>query len=284
VNNRGDIAGTSHPAENFPHPVRWSNGVITDLLAGNPATGVANAINDKGMIAGTQGSGVMVWDNGAATSLGIAGEPQDINKSGGVVGYYYPSGEIAWGPQEGFYYHDGVLQTIGSLGNNLTAANGVNDRGVVVGYSRLPFSSTDHAVVWENGVLRDLGTVGGSYSYAMDVTNHGMIVGWSEASDGSIWMFTAGTTGPLTPVLQDAIPSAVNDRGQIVGSLRNGMAFLYEDGAITDLSAVAFAQGGWYFHPFDINDHGWIAGIGYREGSTYQGTPIVLVPDTGKIR
>ncbi|HET6263623.1 MAG TPA: hypothetical protein VFD95_02115, partial [Usitatibacter sp.] len=101
VNNRGDIAGTSHVAENYPHPAMWTNGVVSDLLQGNPATGVANAINDRGMIAGTQRSGVMVWDNGAATSLGIAGEPQDITKSGGVVGYYYPSGEIAWGPQEG---------------------------------------------------------------------------------------------------------------------------------------------------------------------------------------
>jgi probable HAF family extracellular repeat protein len=284
INNRGDIVGTSGVAQYYPHPVIWSNGTVTDILEGNPANGVANAINDHGAVAATQRSGVIMWKDGVITPLGIAGEPQDINKSGGVVGYYYPSGEIAWGPQEGFYYHDGVLQTIGSLGNNLTAANGVNDKGVVVGYSRLPFSSTDHAVVWQNGVLRDLGTLGGTSSYAFDVTNHGLILGMADAPDGRNHMVAwDAVSGAL---IHDYGPRltgyAINDHGAIVGvNLDTGKPFLLENGVYTwllDLPEMR-AQGWTSFSPSDINERGWIVGIGYREGSSNQGTAILLVPE-----
>jgi probable HAF family extracellular repeat protein len=284
VNNRGEVVGTSSVNPTEPHPVIWANGVVTDLLPGNPAIGVANDVNDQGVVAATDGASVIVWKDGRATSLGIAGEPHDINKSGGVVGSYYPSGEIARGPQNGFYYKDGVLHDIGSLGNNLTAASGVNDKGVVVGYSRLPFSSTDHAVVWENGVLRDLGTLGGTNSYALDVTDHGVVVGTADAADGSFWMFLSATQGGMKPVLQWVSPMAINDRGSIVGNnVRTGHAILYEDGLVTDLRTLpAFIDGGWTsFTPFGINDRDWIAGIGYRPGSPWQGTPLLLIPENG---
>src|SRR5260221_7393303 len=68
INNRGQMAGTSQVAENYPHPVMWDNGMVTDLLAGNPTYGVANAINDRGMVAGTERSGVVVWQEGVTTS------------------------------------------------------------------------------------------------------------------------------------------------------------------------------------------------------------------------
>ncbi len=283
VNNRGDVAGTSHVALNYPHPVAWSNGAVTDLLAGNPAYGVANAINDQGAIAGTERSGVIVWKDGVATSLGIAGEPQDINKSGGVVGYYYPYGEIGWGPVHGFLWKDGVLRDIGDLGNNQSYAMGVNDKDVVVGHAVLPFSSTYHAVVWQNGVLRDMGTLGGTNSFAVDINNHGVIVGTSDAGDGSYWMYTSGISGGMTAVLKDASPSAINDAGAIVGNFRSGRPFLYENGVVTDLLALpAMVSGGWTsFGAFGVNDRDWIVGIGYRPGSTSQGTPLLLIPQNG---
>src|SRR5436853_6654357 len=88
VNNRGDIVGTSNVAPNYSHPVLWSGGAITDLLAGNPTYGVAEAINDQGAVVMQQRSGIVVWRDGATTSLGIAGFPSEINKSGGVAGTY----------------------------------------------------------------------------------------------------------------------------------------------------------------------------------------------------
>ena len=285
VNNRGDVVGTSGVAQYHPHPVLWNHGTVTDLLAGNPAFGVANAINDQGVVAGTEGSRVVVWKDGIATPLYLAGEPMDINKSGAVVGFYYPWGEYAFGPQHGFYWKDGVLHDIGNLGNTVTTASGVNDRGVVVGRSRLPFSSDDHAVVWEGGTLRDLGTLGGPNSGAVDVNNHGLILGTADTPDGInhmvTWDLRAGQPRDHGARLAG---HALNDRGAIVGNhLDTGRPFLLEDGEYTwllDLPAMR-AQGWVSFGAFDINDRGWIVGIGWRPGSTNQGEALLLIPGNG---
>lgn len=281
VNNRGDVAGTSYIGTTA-HPVAWNNGVLTDLLPATATFGVANAINDRGEIAGMLDSAITVWREGAATALGLTGEPGDNNKSGGVAGLYYPSGQIAFGPQRGFYWKDGVLFDIGSLGNNLTAANGVNDRGVVVGYSRLPFSSTDHAVVWENGALRDLGTLGGTNSYAGDVTNRGVILGSADTPDGINHMVTWDLrSGEVTDLGARLAGYAINDRGAIVGNqLDTGRPFLLEDGQYTwllDLPEMR-AQGWVSFAAFDINDHGWIVGVGWKPGISPNGAPLLLKP------
>src|SRR5688572_8973281 len=76
VNNRGEVAGTTSFADTRPHPAAWSrDGTGTDLAAGNPATGVANAINDDGTIAGNLDHQVHTWKDGVATPLPLVGEP-----------------------------------------------------------------------------------------------------------------------------------------------------------------------------------------------------------------
>jgi uncharacterized membrane protein len=285
VNNRGDVVGTYEVAQYYPHPAIWSNGAVTDILADNPTYGVANAVNDSGAVAATQRSGIIMWKDGVITPLNIAGEPMDINKFGAIVGYYYPCGEIACGPQRGFYWRDGVLQDIGDLGNNVNAALGVNDRGVVVGYARLPMSSDTRAVVWENGRLSVLPDLGGGTNSAGDITNHGVIMGSSTDPTGVNHLVTwdAGT-GRITDIGRRLSGNGINDRGAIVGNnLDTGAAFLLEDGVFTWLLDLpAMREQGWTsFTPFDINERGWIVGIGYRPGSTNQGEPVVLVPENG---
>ena len=282
INNHGDAAGTSGVAAHFPQPVMWRDGVATDLSPGNANSGVANAINDRGEVAGMDGTAVTVWKDGVAFALGLTGEPQDINKSGAVVGYHYPCGVYAGCAQRAFYYKDGVVHDLATLGNSPTSANGLNDRGVVVGYSTLPFSSTSHAVVWVGGVLRDLGTLGGENSSASDVNNRGVILGTADAPDGITHMVTWDVNGGL---LRDYGPRrsghAINDRGAIVGShLDTGRPFLLEDGVFTwllDLPAMR-AQGWTSFGAWDINEHGWIVGLGYRPGGPMEGTALLLKP------
>jgi probable HAF family extracellular repeat protein len=282
INNRGQVVGTSEVAQYYPHPVMWDNGVVTDLLAGDSRYGVANAINDAGVVAGTAGSGVMLWQDGVASSLGIAGEPADINKSGAVVGYYYPCGVIAGCAQRGFYYANGAVMDIGTLGNSPTAAAGVNDKGVVVGYSTLPFSSTARAVIWQDGVLKELGTLGGTNSMAGKITNHGVILGTADDPRGINHMVTWDVSGGL---LHDYGPRlagyGINEHDAIVGSnLDTGKPFLLEDGVYTwllDLPAMR-AQGWESFTPVHINDHGSIVGIGWKPGISNQGAPLLLSP------
>ena len=282
INNHGDVVGTVEFPVHNARPVYWLDSPYTDLLDGYGGHGVANAINDHGVVAMTANFVVSTWKDRVTTSLGIVGEPLDINRSGAVVGYFYPSGQIAWGPQRGFYYKDGVVHDIGSLGNNLTAALGVNDKGVVVGYSRLPFSSTDRGIIWKDGVLTQLGTLGGQHSYAGDVTNRGVILGSADDANGINHMVTWDLNGNL---LHDYGPrlggSAINDRGAIVGTqLDTGRPFLLEDGVYTWLLDLpAMRDGGWVsFSPMDINEHGWIVGVGWRPGTPTGGAPLLLKP------
>ena len=287
INNRGDIVGTTAVAEHYSHPVIWRNGAVTDILAGNPAYGVANAVNDSGVVAATERSGVITWKSGATTSLGIAGEPLDINKSGAVVGFYYPCGEIAACASRGFYWKDGVLRELPPLSRNGSIALGVNDRGLVVGWSIPDFSSDLHAVVWEDGVLRELQALGGVNSQAVDVNNRGVVLGSAETADGINHLVT--WDAPRGIITHDYGPrlsaAGINDRGAIVGNnLDTGAPFLLEDGAFTwllDLPEMR-AAGITAFAPMDINEHGWIVGVAYRAGAGSEGLPLLLVPPKGK--
>lgn len=284
INNRGEVAGTTSVADTRPHPAAWNrDGVATDLASGSPEQGVANTINDAGTVAGNLASQVFTWKDGVATPLPIVGEPLDINKSGAVVGYFYPSGQIAMGPQRGFYYKDGVVHDIGSLGNNIVFAAGVNDKGVVVGFANLPFSSDYRGIIWQHGVgLKQLGTLGGRNSHAGDVTNRGVILGSADDANGINHMVTWDLNGGL---LHDYGPrlggAAINDRGAIVGvQLDTGRPFLLEDGVYTwllDLPAMR-AQGWVSFSPMDMNDHGWIVGIAWRPGTPSGGAALLLKP------
>ena len=282
INNRGEIVGTSHPLEHYPRPVIWDNGVVTDILGDNPTYGVANAINDKGMVAATQRSGVIVWKDGVTTPLNIAGEPADINRAGDVVGLYYPWGEIAFGPQRAFHYRDGVVHELPGLSNNPAAAGGVNDKGIVVGYATPDFSSDRRAVLWQDGVLRELATLGGTNSAAGDINNRGVILGSADAPDGRNHMVTWDVSGAL---LHDYGPRlaghAINDRGAIIGNdLDTGRPFLLEDGVFTWLLDLpAMREQGWVsFGAFGINDRGWIVGIAWKPGVSNSGVPLLLKP------
>ncbi|HYC38415.1 MAG TPA: hypothetical protein VEC19_18450 [Usitatibacter sp.] len=282
VNNRGDVAGTNIPFDGYPRPTVWINGMPTDLLGENPTYGVANAINDQGVVAATSRSGVIAWKDGVTTPLQIAGEPADINRKGHVVGIFYPWGEIAWGPARPFLWKDGVVHDLGSLGNNYAAAAGINDRGVVVGGGTLPMSSTMRGFVWQDGAMRQLGTLGGEHSGAVDVNNRGVILGTADDANGINHMVAWDLNGGL---LHDYGPRlaghALNDHGDIVGNqLDTGRPFLLKDGAYTWLLDLpAMREQGWVsFAAFDINDHGVIVGIGWKPGVPNSGVPLLLKP------
>ncbi len=75
---------------------------------------------------------------------------------------------------------DRPLSTIPTLGGRQNAALGVNQPGMVVGWSETGNAQHRHAFVSFNGRLRDLGTLGGDNSEANDINSRGSVVGWSE--------------------------------------------------------------------------------------------------------
>lgn len=282
INNRGEIAGTVGVAPLRPHPAYWNGGAVVDLVAGSPGWGVANAINDQGEVAFTHEGAVGIWKDGVATYLGITGEPAGINKSGAMVGYFYPSGQIAWGPQRAFVYRDGAVHQLPTLSNNPAAAGGINDRGVIVGYSVPPMSSDFRAVMWKDGILHQLPGLGGTNSIAGRITNRGVIMGMAYDVNGINHLVTWDVSGRL---LRDYGPRlsghAINDRGVIVGSHNDtGRPFLLDGDEFTwllELPAMR-AQGWTSFAPMDINDRGEIVGLAWKAGLDSEGRALLLQP------
>src|SRR5439155_37928 len=150
VNNAGQVVGYSNPTATTTHAFRWSNGTLTDLGT-NPGGGFsrANAINNAGQVAGTAdripgGFGYPVrWSAGnVITDLGgpvtnALGVANAVNVAGQIVGTADPQcvpcpAPRAWLWQAGTMTALDTLIPAGS-GWTLQQANGINDRGQIVG-------------------------------------------------------------------------------------------------------------------------------------------------------
>jgi probable HAF family extracellular repeat protein len=176
------------------------------------------------------------------------------------------------------------------------AATAINDRGQVVGISGTCDQSVGrhtakHAVLWENGTVKHLGNVGGdAWNTPTAITQRGDIVVGFAGSPGDdpdnprfrAWLWTErddvcaklpGTDicdlGPLD-VGGTAQAWGVNEPGQVVGTscppIGNCKAFLWENGAMTDLNSQ---KGGYLHHlenAMDINNRGEITGRSLTDG------------------
>jgi probable HAF family extracellular repeat protein len=136
------------------------------------------------------------------------------------------------------------LTVLGTLGGTFSAANGLNNRGVVAGVSTLPGGKHDRAFQWEHGSMTGLGTLGGPDSFVQEshaINNRGTIAGFSETArpdpNGSDFCGVASFTnlgngltclpfvwrqGVITslPTLggNNGFASGINNRGQVVGT------------------------------------------------------------------
>ena len=170
---------------------------------------------------------------------------------------------------------DGLID-LGALRPDLAVSDGrgINDSGVVVGYSVPQSSGSNHAFVSapNGGPLTDLGTLPGasdSFAYAVNAT--GQITGQSyNASGQSRAVFIAAPGGSMTdlgtlPGGTSSFGLALNNSGQVVGiaAAANGQdhAFITQPngGAMTDLGLLA----GWTFADASaINASGQVVGGG----------------------
>src|ERR1019366_9577006 len=172
LNNRGTLVGYADTATPdplcffspdcyYPHGYQWQNGVKTDLgLLPGGLTGQANWISANGLIAGIADNGQIdpllgipvlhgvLYENGAVTDLGTLPEggnfsfPFSVNNRREVVGFFVntiPDPNSMWGlgyQQRAFYWKNGAMQDLGTLGTGTDAmADLINDRGQVVGVS-----------------------------------------------------------------------------------------------------------------------------------------------------
>jgi probable HAF family extracellular repeat protein len=254
------------------YAVWWNNGVIQNLGEGN-----AMAVNQPGTIVGSVVGGLSLYRQGQWTHLGFGGAPFAINNSEAIAGWFVN------GLPHAFLYSGGVLSDLGTFGGTSSAATSLNDRGQVVGYASLP-SGANHAFLYESGAMHDLGTLGGgTESRAHDINNGGTVVGeaWDARGDSRPFIYD-GTS--MRYLFQTAsccvVPRALNDRGDVVGTIAGNASFLYSDGVLTRLESLpAVASAGWYqLIPMDINDRGWVVGMGRKSASAQTWQAFVLRP------
>lgn len=212
-----------------------------------------------------------------------------INNLGDVVGcsdtqtsYGYPCTGLVAGQHAFYWSQSGGMKDLGTLsGATVSGAIGINDSGIVVGYSNVKGKlATDFvAVQWSStGAISKLGTLtGGSSSSAFEVNSSGEIAGDSFLSSGLV-NATSWTNKKIKNLgaLKGAIFTAgldINDNGEIVGESVfsygppfTSHGFRWNGSTMTDLGTLS---GGVTSIANAINTSGII--VGQSDGSNTSG-------------
>jgi probable HAF family extracellular repeat protein len=274
-NNQGRIVGISETADVNPLGEAWS----CYLAEFNVFTG-HNCLG-------------FVWKNGVMTPLptlgGFNGFGASTNNRGQVVGwsettYHDPTCNTPqvlqflatlWEPEKN------QVRALNPLpGDSDSAATAINDRGQAVGISGICANavgglSAKHMVLWQNGTATEIPNLGGvAWNTPMAINNRGDVVGFSDVPGDSatvtkfhafLWTKEGGTQN-LGTLPGDTTSQAlgINDKGQVVGFSYGGpngpRAFLWENGAMTDLNSLVPSGSLHLTIASDINNRGEIAG------------------------
>jgi probable HAF family extracellular repeat protein len=149
INNSGQVVGSySDSMYTSTHAFLYGGGKMTDLGSLGRNFTVPRAVNDSGQVVGfaETTNGVIhafLYSNGKMNDLGsLGGSPASafaLNNAGQVVG----QSVTAKGQWHAFLFIDGKLTDLNSLipadsGWILNGANGINNRGQIVGYGTGP--------------------------------------------------------------------------------------------------------------------------------------------------
>ena len=267
INDDGQTVGTAEngnidPLTGYPEfvSVIWRQGMISTLgtLGGNQSA--ANAINDRGQVVGaalnaipdplasdfswkylfipaaTQVHAFLWTEAGGMRDLGTLGGPDStaafVNQRGQIAGQSYINATLneatSLPTQDPFFWENGHMLDIGTLGGTLGQSAGMNNRGQVIGKSDVAGDQTFHAFLWDRqGGIKDLGTLEGYslYSEAHWINDAGEVVGESDAVTESgvysshAFLWKNGHMVDIGTVAGDAcgVALSINSRRQIVG-------------------------------------------------------------------
>lgn len=273
INERGDTVGQSDTAQSdlFGNAISFafladSHGVRSLGSLAGLNNSQAFAINNRGTIVGRAYNNAedpsrafdfraFVFKHGAMRDIGTLGgataEAFGINDRGSIVG----DAQTAMGERHAFLFRrpdendngdehgdeNAVMRDLGTFGGNFSQARSINDRGQIVGRSRLA-SGQQHAFLYERGRMKDLGTLGGTFSRAEFINEHGQIVGFSSTVDGDFhaFLYMAGHMQDLG-TLGGSYSAAfgINNHGEIIGEsdtvTGDTHAFVARDGVMVDI-------------------------------------------------
>jgi len=322
ISENGVIAGFSEngmtdPFSGLPvgRAVVWTkDGKVMDLGTVPGGTGsMATAVNSGGQVVGFSDNGVsdafsmiggfatqtraFLRQNGVMKDLGTLGGSDslasNLNERGQIAGISYTDSNAStncfWAlTTHPFFWENGKMTDVGSLGGTCGAVNWMNNRGQVVGFSNVAGDQSNHAFFWdkEHG-LKDLGTLpGGSFSGANWINDAGEIAGASDVSNGGhavLWKNGAMIDLGLLPGDCNSEALAINSQGQIVGNsspdcIVDGNVVLWENGSapVNINTLVTPASDVNAVYALEINDRGEIAAHGFTPTGDQRG--VLLLP------
>ena len=201
INKHGLIAGRSDSAPSLPHQVLFTpdGASIVDLGAGGGSAGAANAVSDNGVVSG-------FWDSAAGA--------RHATRS------HFDPQQKRWVTQELPAPHR----------SDKALACDINNSGKIVGATH---EDSGEAIVW-NG-LKLSGKGFNAQSIAFGINDPGQIVGrfvtdnqpraflWNDNGNGTLAPSELHNLGVATTLAgADSEAFAINNRGQIVGSVNHG--------------------------------------------------------------
>jgi probable HAF family extracellular repeat protein len=259
INNRGQIVGTAIPGleirTGMPSSTRflWETGRMRDLGTLSGSSSEAVAINDRGQVVGNSDTRrqtkynrpirhSLFWQNGTIRDLGTldgkssgawTGHGSDAvatNQRGQMVG----SSEKKAG-EHMFMWQNRKMHDLGR-----GSAMDLNTTGQIVG--------RPHAFLRRGGKITDLGVLPGDIcTKAEAINDRGEIIGYSyreldNHGDAAMRSLSSGRPGLGTLGGKQSYPTAINQRGQVVGwsdTTHDTRAFVWQNGALTDLGTLA---------------------------------------------
>ncbi|HRX84200.1 MAG TPA: dockerin type I domain-containing protein [Phycisphaerae bacterium] len=275
------------------------DGTVTPIDVPTTFDSTADALNDRGAVAGTFSLGAhynsprrlyRYTPQTGCVDLGVLGgalgSVADMNNHGDILGSWLDS----TGTNRVFLYTDAEgWRAIGTVTNDQVQPTDMNDRGDIVGnYWR--YDDGYRAWHWRDGVQTDMGDLGGNETRVYYVNAQGVAVGGAQMPDGSWcafrWTIESGMTAlPLLPGATTSRANWITDTGLIGGIQQIGTsafsgyrAFIYSDA--TGLVDLGVELGTDWDSPVAMNDAG-AAVFKTFEASAYEVTPFVYSPEFG---
>jgi uncharacterized membrane protein len=224
-------------------------------------------VNNAGLVVGSYANGAFAWSrNGGFVHLEGSAQywvARAVNECDQIVGANLFGHAMRWDtPTE--------VEDLGTLGGDESDAYDINDRGEIVGGSRVTDSGPVQPFIWteDEGMrqLLDCGAFGGS---AFAINNRREVVGRCNlppnGANERAWYWSARTGKIDIPIEGFAISDAwdINDRGEVVGVANTGVQPVVVRGFrwTVQRGAVLLRDLGENFsYGHAINRAGWIIG------------------------
>jgi uncharacterized membrane protein len=299
INDLGEVVGLSRTDTirvARRAAVLWRNGRVIELGANADDGSVANDINNKSEIVGSNfGQQGFYWKDGQLERFPAGcdrGDANGINERGQIVGTCGAGGD---GTSAMLKEPDGRLITLEDLpgGFDWSIAWAVNEHGEVVGESSAAESPPLLPVSWQDGTVEPLGSEG----TAFDINNRGQIIGIvpkEQQQRAVMWQDRKLIFLPMRVGEFHAQALGVNEHGVIVGSTaasrpdnpnRESRATLWQEGRVVDLNELivcgTLPESTLLTSAMDINERGEIAVNGF-DFTVLESKAFVLTPVSGR--